>query len=263
MRPVSGYGLRRDGPRRRAAAAARTALKPKASKAATAEAHSLAKVLRTLLTTHVPDPLAKSSKTWGHQKAFTIVRRHREGIRIWREPVQEMRNDGVWRRYQMRIPDPSKIVLAVTELSRPEEGKALVTVGVMVDRVDVSFEQQVWRKGIRLYSGETRAHCKGSVLLKAEVVSKTEFKPGSFLPEVKFGVRVTEAQVGYEDVVVDHTAGLDGDAANAVGDFAIRVVKSFKPDLEGDLLKKANDAIVKAVGNRELHVALDSLIKKK
>jgi hypothetical protein len=36
-----------------------------------------------------------------------------------------------------------------------------------------------------------------------------------------------------------------------------------KTDLEGDLLAKANAAIVKAAGTRELRVALDSLLRKK
>jgi hypothetical protein len=223
---------------------------------------TLAKALRELLLKHLPDPLSKSSPGWGKQKAVTVVKRHREGLRVWSEPVQELRNDGVWRRYQSRIPEPDKIVLAVTEIARSEPGKVLVTVGVIAERVDVKFEQQVWRNGVRLYGGETRAHCKGSLLLKAEVTTKTEFKPGSFLPEVKVQVRVTEAHLGYEDVVVDHTAGLDGDAARALGDLAIRVVKEVKPDLEGELLQKANTAIVKAAGTREFRVALDSILKK-
>jgi hypothetical protein len=233
------------------------------TKAEAARAHALAKVLRELLVKNLPDPLSKSSQNWGQQKAATVVYRRREGLRVWTEPVQEFRNDGVWRRYETRIADPEKIVLAVTELSHPEEGKALVTVGVIAERVEVKFEQQVWRNGVRLYGGETRAHCKGSLLIKAEVVSKTEFKKGAFFPDVTLTVKATEAHLGYEDVVVDHTAGLDGEAANALGDFAIRIVKAVKPDLEGDLLAKANAAIVKAAGTRELRVALDSLLRKK
>jgi hypothetical protein len=241
----------------------KAAPKREMTRAEVAQAHALAKVLRDLLVKHLPDPLSKSSQNWGRQQGVTVVYRRREGLRVWTEPVQEFRNDGVWRRYETRIADPAKVVLAVTELSHPEEGKALVTVGVVAERVEVKFEQQVWRNGVRLYGGETRAHCKGSLLLKAEVTSTTEFKKGAFFPEVKLKVKATEAQLGYEDVVVDHTAGLDGNAANAVGDFAIRVVKAVKPDLEGELLAKANAAIVKAAGTRELRVALDSLLKKK
>jgi len=222
---------------------------------------TLAKVLRDLLLKNLPDPLSKSSPGWGKQKAVTVVNRRREGLRVWSEPVRELRNDGLWRRYETRIPNPEKIVLAVTELTRADDGKVSLTVGVIADRVDVKFEQQVWRNGTRLYGGETRAHCKGSLLLKVEVTTKTEFKPGSFVPEVKVNVRATEAHLGYEDLVVDHTAGLDGEAAKALGDFAVRVIKELKPDLEGELLQKANAAIVKAAGSRDFRLALDSLKK--
>jgi hypothetical protein len=44
---------------------------------------------------------------------------------------------------------------------------------------------------------------------------------------------------------------------------AIKAVKTFKPDLEGELLQKGNAAIVKAAGTREFKVALDRLLQLK
>ncbi len=235
----------------------------KTEKTDPAEAHALAAVLRDLLAKNLPDPLCKSNQNWGHQKAVTVVIRHREGLRFWSEPVQEMRNDGVWRRVAVHIPDPSKVTLAVTELTHPEECKVLATVGVIAERVEVKFEQQVWRNGLRLYAGETRGHCKGSLIIKAEVISKAEFKKGSLFPDVSLRIRATEAQLGYDDLVIDHTAGLDGEAAKAIGDLAIRTIKAIKPDLEHELLEKADAAIVKAAGTKEVKGSLDSLMKQK
>jgi hypothetical protein len=137
----------------------------------------------------------------------------------------------------------------------------LATVALVAERVDLRFEQQIWRKGLRLYSGESRAHCKGGLLIKAEVVSKTEFKKGSFFPEVSLKLRVADAELYYENLVVDHTAGLDGDAAKGLGNLLIDVVKAVKPDVEKELREKAEAAIVKAVGIREFRLALDSLLK--
>lgn len=228
-----------------------------------AEADALAAVLRELLQKNLPDPLTRTSQNWDHQKAVTVVKRHREGLRIWTEPVQEMQNDGVWRRITVRVPDSSKVVLAVLELTHPEENKMLATIGVQAERVDVHFEQQVWRSGLRLYGGETRGHCKGSLLVKVEVTTKTELKKGAFLPDVYLKMRATEAQLGYNDLVIDHTAGLDGDAAKALGDLAVKMIKSLKPDLERDLLEKGNAAIVKAAGTREVKTSLDMLLKLK
>src|SRR5262249_34248457 len=157
-----------------------------------AEAAALAQVLRNLLQKNLPDPLSQSSQNWGNQKAMTVINRHREGLRIWSEPVQEIRNDGVWRRIAVRVPEPEKITLAVTELTHPQEGKINATVGIIAERVEVKFEQQVWRNGLRLYGGETRGHCKGELLIMVEATTKTEYKPGAFLPEVKLTVKATE-----------------------------------------------------------------------
>ncbi len=211
----------------------------------------------------MPDPLSKSSQNWGHQKAVTVVHRYREGLRVWSEAVQEFRNEGVWRRTTVRVAEPDKLGLAVTELTHPEPGKVLATVAVAADRVDVRFEQQVWRNGLRLYGGETRAHCKGGIVLKAEVTTKTEFKKGSFLPEVSLKLRLTDADIYYDKIVVDHTAGLDGDAAKAIGDVLLDVAKAVKPDLEKDIREKAEAAVVKAVGVREFKLALDKLLQTK
>lgn len=225
-----------------------------------AEAEALSQVLRSLIKKHLPDPLTKSNQNWGHQKAVTVIHRHREGLRVWTEPVQELRNDGVWRRLTIRIPEPDKLAVAVTELTHPEDGKMLVTVAAIAERVDLRVEQQVWRNGLRLYSGETRGHCKAALLARGEVVTKTEFKKGSFLPDVTLTLKVTKAELFYENLEIDHTAGLGGDVAEVLGDVIIRTVKAFKPDLEEELLAKANAAIVKAAGTRELHLALDKLL---
>ena len=228
-----------------------------------AEAAALTTVLRDLARKHIPDPLSKSSQNWGKQKAVTVVRRYRDGLRVYSEAVQELRNDGHWRRTTVRLPEPDKLAIAVTELTHPAPGTMLATVAVVAERVDLKYEQQIWRNGLRLYGGESRAHCKGGLLIKAEVVSKSEFKKGSFLPEVTLKLRVTDADLFFEKLVVDHTAGLDGDAARAVGDVLIDVAKAVKPDVEKELREKAEAAIVKAVGIREFRLALDSLLKSK
>lgn len=235
--------------------------KAEAKKTDPAQAELLANLLRDLVAKKIPDPLTKSSSNWGKQSAVTTVRRFRVGS----EPVREMVNDGLWRRVEVRVPDPSKVMLDVTELTHPEEGKMLATVVVACDRVDMKMEHQLWRKGRRLYGGETRAHCQAGITLKAEVTTKSEFKKDAplALPEVTFTVKVTDAQLSYGKIVVDRTIGLDGDAAEAVGDLALKVVKAVAPDLEKDLLEKANAAVVKAAGTREFKVTLDKLLEAK
>ncbi|MBA4186764.1 MAG: hypothetical protein C0467_01975 [Planctomycetaceae bacterium] len=235
---------------------------PEVKKPVPPEAEIVAQMLRDLLKKNIPDPLTKSNQNWGHQKGVTVVRRYREGLRFWVEPVQEFQNDGVWRRVDVRIPEPTKVGLTVNELTYAPDGKIHITVGVACERVDMKMEQQVWRNGLRLYSGETRAHCAAGLIVKAVVTTKTEFKKGSFIPvpEVTLQVRATEAQIFHTDFVVDHTAGLDGDPAKNVGDLMVKLVKAVKPDLEKDLIEKANAAIVKAAGTREFKLAFDKIL---
>jgi hypothetical protein len=237
--------------------------KKAASKTDPAEAEALAKALRDLAKKYIPDPVSKSSQNWGKQKAVTVIHRYREGFRVWSEAVQELRNDGHWRRTTVRLPEPDKLAIGVTELTHPQPGTMLATVAVVAERVDLRFEQQIWRNGFRLYSGESRAHCKGGLVVKAEVVSKTEFKKGSIFPEFTFKLRITDADLCYEKLVVDHTAGLDGDAARVVVDALIDLARLVKPDVESDLREKAEAAIVKAVGVREFKLALDKLLAPK
>ena len=127
--------------------------------------------------------------------------------------------------------------------------------------VDLKFEQQLWQNGLRLYSGETRGRCHAALLLKCEIVSRTEKKAGSLLPDVIVRGRATEAQLFYQDLVIEHTAGIGGDGAKVLGDAAVHTVKQVKPDLERDLLAKANAAIVKAADTKEVRVSFDALVK--
>ena len=63
--------------------------------------------------------------------------------------------------------------------------------------------------------------------------------------------------------MVEHTAGIGGDAAKALGEAVVHTVKQVKPQLERDLLAKANAAIVKAGDTKEIRVALGKLLEGK
>ena len=236
---------------------------PEAAKPDPVEVRALERTLRELLLKNLPTPLVKSDKEWGHQKEG-IVRTNflREGPRLRSEPVMGLRNDGTWRRFTVRAANPEKSLgLGITEAAFPEPGRATFTAMFGVD-CDLQFEQQVWKNGLRLYSGETRGRCRVAVLLKCVATSRTEPKPGSFIPDFVFRLKVNEAQLFYENLVIEHTAGLGGDAARILGEFAVETVKKAKPELERDLLNKANAAIVKAADTKEVRVSVQSLFKK-
>lgn len=220
-----------------------------------ADIRALERSTRELLLKHLPDPIVVSSQAWGHQEAVTTGR-------LRRKPTTEMRKDGTWRRFTVRAPDPKSLALGITQAAYPEPGKATFTAMIGLN-VDLKMEQQVWKNGTRLYSGETRGRCRAALLLRCEVTSRTEKTPGSVLPDVVFRVRATESQLFYENLVIEHTAGVGGDLARVLGDAVISTVKQAKPQLERDLLAKANAAIVKAADTKEVRVSFEGMLAGK
>jgi len=224
-----------------------------------AEVKAFEATLRALLVKNLPDPIVRSAAGWGQQKEGVVgVKFHRDGPRLRSENVIGPKNDGTWRRVAVRAADPQSLAVGITEAAFPEPGRATFTAMIGLD-CDIRFEQQLWRAGARLYSGETRGRCRAALLLKCEVTSRAEAKPGQFLPDLVFRMRATEAQLFYQDVVVEHTAGVGGDAAKVLGGALLDAVKRAKPDLERDLLAKANAAVVAAADTKDVRLSVGGL----
>jgi hypothetical protein len=226
------------------------------------DAVAIAKLMREQALKNLPTPLVKSNDGWGHQKEFAVGRvMLRNPNRVAPELPRELFNDGLWRRFTVSARDPEKtLAIGFTEMVRPAPDKMNVTVTVALD-IDFRMEQQMWVRGRQLYSGETRGHCKTAVQLKAHVVQKTVPKPGSFVPDLMLTITTTEAKLFYDKLVIDHTAGLDGEAAEKVSGLVIDLIKKLMPDLEKQLLDKGGEAIVKAAGTKEIKLELDKLMK--
>jgi hypothetical protein len=226
------------------------------------EVAQISKLMRDMGLQHMPTPLVKANDGWGKQKEYAVGKIIlRDPKRVSPDLPREMVNDGLWRRFTVSARDPEKTFgVGITELVRPAEDKMLVTINVALE-IDFKMEQQLWKRGIKLYSGETRGHCKTAVQLKATVDHKTEFKPGSFVPDVVLKITTTDAKIFYDDLVIDHTAGFDGEDAKAIGDMLIDFIKTAVPGLEKELLERGNAAIVKAAGTREVRLELDKLMK--
>ncbi len=226
-----------------------------------AEAASFAKVLRGLMLTNLPDPLVKANDGWGNQKEFV------QGAILLRNPKKfgpesprQMVNDGLWRRVTVTARKPADTLnVSIPELIKPTADTANLAIHAEME-IDFRVEHQFWKRGHQLYTGETRGHCKAGLKMKVEVVTKTEKVPGSFFPNVTLFIKVTDAKLFHDKITIDHTAGLDGEDAKDTGNFVMDLVKVIKPDLEKQLLDKANAAIMKSVGAKEIKVELDKIL---
>jgi hypothetical protein len=226
-------------------------------------AAELASIMRTLLKSALPTPLVAKEYNWGHQaEVWNGLDWEKDGILLKPHKQKKLKNDGIWRRIRVEAFDPDKnLTLVVKDVRQPEKGK--VTFDLIVTlQTRITFEQQAWLRGTRLYSGETRARCRPILALKCESTSRVE-KAGGFLPDVVFRMRVLDARLGYDEFRVDHTAGVGGEAAKVMGDALHDTVKLLVPNLEKDMKEKAQKAIVKAGDTKEVKLGLGKLLDGK
>lgn len=229
----------------------------------TPTAAELSSTLRSLMIPCLPDPLVEQSFDWGKQKRVPVgVQWKKQGVLLKPEVMKQMRNDGHWRKIAIMANHPEKTLkLDVKNVKTPEPKRLTFTVDLEMP-VKLKFEQQLWRAGVRLYSGETRARCRAVLHLACESVARSEKKPGALLPDIVFRMRVLEAKLSYHDFVVEHTAGVGGDAAKWLGEAVHETIRQWKPSLERDLLDKANAAIVKAGDTKEIRLGLSKLLDR-
>jgi hypothetical protein len=223
-------------------------------------AAQLADAFRKLLLPNLPNPLVEQDFNWGHQENISVgVKWERTGILLKPEIQRKLHNDGVWRRIAVTADDPDKrLELGIKDVQLPEPGQLTFTMNVQMP-IHVKFEQQLWKLGARVYSGETRARATAVLQMQCESTSRFEKKPNAFFPELVMRLRVKEAKLNYYDLTVEHTAGVGGDLAKTLGDAFHESVKTLKPSLEQKLLTKANAAVVKAADTKEVRLGLSKL----
>src|SRR5262249_38494388 len=154
----------------------------------------------------LPNPIVETAPGWGQQRECTVGHKfHQEGLRLRTETIKGMRNDGTWRKFAVFSPNAAQsLAFGIKDAESPEPGKVTFTALIGLD-CDFQFEQQLWQKGVRLYSGETRGRFRAGLVLRCEATTRTEKKPGSIIPDVVFRLRATDAELYHDKIVVEHT----------------------------------------------------------
>jgi hypothetical protein len=223
----------------------------------------MAAALRQLLVDALPDPLYEASPGWGNTRMVAhAVAWRGQGVRVHPEIVKTPRNDGVWRKVRVRANNlKNTLVFDIRDPQNPEKGRSTFTVYLAFD-ARVEYEQQNWDKGVRLYSGSVKARMRVKLTLFCESTTRVE-KNSTFFPDMVFRLRVARSDLKYDNLVVEHIAGVGGGAARLLGDAAHAAVTRWRPSVERNLVKKVDAAIVRAGDTREIRIGLGSLFKKK
>jgi hypothetical protein len=206
---------------------------------------ALAGALRGVLIRSLPDPLYESSPGWGHM---------RQGLR-------KEKKQGVWRKIRVWAENPAdNLVFDIRDVGSPEPGRLLFTTFIAFDG-RVEMHQQRWEAGVRLFDGTFRARFRIKLTLNCEATARLEAN-GLVLPDAVFRLRVLQSRLQVDNLVVEHIAGVGGEAAKIVGDLVKGSLNQWDPALERNLLAKGEAAIVKAGDTKEVRINLGQLLKK-
>ena len=220
---------------------------------------ALAGSLRAQMVPLLPTTLYEANPGWGR------TGRTPNGLK-WKGVRPQMqyadKNDGTWRKVRITAGNwADTLVFDLRNVQHPETGRMTCDIFLSFDaRVD--YEQQNWKSGIKLWGGSLRARLRAKLLLQCEASVQLD-TAHKIVPDAVIRMAATRAELGYDNLIVEHVAGLGGAAAKLLGDAARSSLRQWHPSLERELLAKGDAAIVKAAGTREVRVNLLSLLRSK
>jgi hypothetical protein len=222
--------------------------------------NSLAAALRAALIPVIPNPLYEASPGWGQTREIaTGLHWSGRGTHLRAEVTRSPRSDGLWRKIRLTALNlPNTFDFDVRNVHETESLRLGFTVSAALD-VRAEMEQQRWQAGVRLYSTSLTARLRVKLKVDCEAEARLDFKDAA-LPDAVFRLHIIRADVGYDNLVVEHAAGVGGTAARWLGETVRSGVHRFDPALERGLLERAGAAIVRAGEAREVRVSLSRLL---
>jgi hypothetical protein len=222
-------------------------------------ATQFAKLLKPVLIDAMPETLFKNEDNWGHTVMVPVGVKWM-GLRA--KVMKSPREHGEWK----------KLIISAQELKRSMDLKIYNVKTIDAEKnsfkvlltfqMGVYYDQQNWESGVRLWSGSVRARAQVKFELDCESTIRIEVDK-NYLPDFLLRLRVTNAKVSYDKLVVEHLNGVGGTAAKLLGDGLHEGMKKLRPSIERDLLDKASKAIVKTADTREIRIGFSGLLKSK
>jgi hypothetical protein len=224
---------------------------------------ALSGALRGYFARHLPEPLYEAAPGWGHTTRVADGLKW-TGKQLPLHPHIQYRdkNDGDWRRVVITATNlPDTLVFDLRNIQQLDLGRVTFDIYLAFD-AQVDYEHQRWESGIRLYSTSAKARLRIKALLSCEASARLE-PSGKLLPDAVVQLRVVKADLTYDTLVVEHIAGVGGEAAKLIGDSLKGGMHQWRPSLEKDLLAKADAAVVKAGDAKAMRIPLSQLFDAK
>jgi hypothetical protein len=223
---------------------------------------ALAGSLRGYLVRSLPEPLYERSAGWGRRvPAPNGIKWNGKLLPLRPEITHTEKNQGVWRKARVTAINPAdSLVFDLRDLRNPDAGRMTFSAFIAFD-ARLEYTRQRWASGVKLSDGSMRARFRVKMTLDCEATARLE-PNGLLLPEAVFRLRVVDAKVQVENFVVEHVAGLGGEAAKLIGDTVKGGLEQWHPSLERELLDRAQAAIVKSGDTKEVRLSLAKLLNK-
>lgn len=222
-------------------------------------AETLARTLKPYLIEAMPKVLYEKIDNWDHQVMVPV------GVK-WRglKPMvtKSLRNHGEWKKLIVTSQDlPRTLDLKISDFKTIDADRQTFKVHLRF-QMGVHYEQQNWESGARLWSGSVRARTQLKIEMDCENTLRVEIGK-DLLPDFILRIRVTNAKVHYDNLVVEHINGIGGTGAKLIGQAAHDAMKQWRPSIERDLLARAGASIVKTADTREVRLGFGNLVKTK
>jgi hypothetical protein len=218
--------------------------------------------LRALLLQFIPSPLYEDTSHWGQQREVVrgIVWRGK-GLNVHPEAQKSLKNDGVWWKVRVETPNlADNLVFELRDVQKPDPERMLFTAFIAFD-ADINYDREVWRAGLRTWAGSITGRVHIKLTLHCEATTRLE-KTGKLLPDAVFRLRVVHSDFGYDNLKINHIAGLGGDMAKLLGEAIRSGIHQWHPSIERNLIDKANAAILKGGDTKEVRISLSRLFGK-
>ncbi len=217
------------------------------------------KALESAVFSNLPVPLYEGKSHWGDTAEAV------NGIKWKPKPELQytQKNQGTWRKYQVTLQQPASDHLSLDINDMKNIGNNTLQFELLI-QADLNFDvtQQNWNAGIKLFDGSARGSAKVRLRLTCE--SKLVIEPSSsYLPTIRYRLRVSEAKASYGELKFKHVPGLGGSVAKVIGEWTVDAVNQLKPSIERKLIDKLTQKVVKAADTKEIQLSLAGIERRK
>ncbi|MCC7084755.1 MAG: hypothetical protein IT427_07080 [Pirellulales bacterium] len=204
---------------------------------------ALADLAKQIIIDSIP-PQYEKSDDWGHQADFHLGYHWVQRDGGWHLDKRiKRRNDGLWRKYSVRLIDPANNLQVRFTKARPlGEGRTAFRVH-LIAKLWTDARQERWRVGVKGLNFHVEAEATVEVRLDVEIAVQP-------VADASFGTielrpKVTDVNLRLVDLTLKKVDKIGGDLARELGNAVEDILAGELHKREGEVAKKMNAEIKK------------------